>query len=324
MGSRTNVVCRLGMIRNCLTRLIAPAAALALVLILCGCTTRLERVQERLGTLEDPRLNEVVQRNIAATGGMEKWLSVVSLKGEVIATLFDAQRSETLVEQEHKISIEIPTEPTLVTIVSKEPGGKLYEHLNQHGYVISKWSGAKGRTGRKNDIDSFAAGLKLLLEGQAITGCASALREGLTLNYLGENHQGGRFYHKIEISGRLLAQKAPPTLWQKVKGTFRRQKETRLDDKMVLWISNQTSLVERIWLQYQKPYSPQEFGYVAVQVTDYTKLPSGLIVPRRLEFVPSDANQHFSRLHIVIAEVQQWLLKEKPAGKKHTWLKLGL
>jgi len=324
MGSRTNLVCRLGMIRKYLTGLLAPAVAVVLVLLICGCTSNLERVQERLGTLDDPRLNEIVRRNIAATGGLERWLSVVSLRGKVIATLFDAQGGKSLVEQEHKIDIEIPTEPTSVTIISKEPGGELYEHLNRYGYVKRKWAGAKERSKQKNDLDSFAAGLKLLLEGQAITGCASALREGLTLKYLKEDHQGGRFYHKIEISGRLLAQKAPPDLWQKIKGTFRRPKETRLDDKMVLWISDKTSLVERIWLQYQKPYSPQEFGYVAVQITDYTKLPSGLIVPRRLEFVPSDTHQHFSRQHIVIAEVQQWMLKKKSADKKRNWLKLDL
>ncbi|MCK4627660.1 MAG: hypothetical protein KAT56_01585, partial [Sedimentisphaerales bacterium] len=147
--------------------------------------------------------------------------------------------------------------------------------------------------------------------GQALTGCATLLREGLSLRYEGLERQGGRNNHKVEVSGRLLNRnKSTGGLFEKATFWKNRSPEKTLDDIAVLWINTETSLIERIWLRYQKPHRPKEFGYMAVNVLDYEQV-GKVKLPQRLEFVPTDEHQHFSRQNMMTVEFEYLTAIEK-------------
>ena len=283
----------------------------AAVLLVAGCGNSNETMRQRLGMLGDPRLDAAVRRNIEATGGLGAWAEIERIEGRAIATTFDTDGGRTLVEQRHTILPGNPDKPVCLTVVSNEPTGQLTERRGRNGLVRIKRTDNKRTIVEKDQNTLFGAQIKLFLEGQALTGCATLLREGLSLRYEGLERQGGRNNHKVEVSGRLLNRDKPAVgLLEKALFWKSNSPEKILDDIAVLWINTETSLIERIWLRYQKPHQPNEFGYMAVHVLDYEQ--TGTVkLPRRLEFVPTDEHQHFSKQNMMIVEFEYLTAIEK-------------
>ncbi len=283
----------------------------AAVSLIAGCGNGNETMRQRLGMLGDPRLDSAVRRNIEATGGLDAWAEVERIEGRAIATTLDTDSGRTLVEQQHTILPGNNDKPVCLTVVSNEPTGRLTEQRGKNGLVKMKRIYNKRTIVEKDKSTLFGAQIKLLLEGQAVTGCATLLREGLTLRYDQLERQGGRVNHRVEVSGRLLNRYEPADgLLGKVIFWKSKSPEKTLDDIAVLWINVETSLIERIWLRYQKPHRPKEFGYMAVNVLDYEQV-GKVKLPKRLEFVPTDEHQHFSRQNMMTVEFEYLTAIEK-------------
>ena len=251
-----------------------------------GCSSRLELLEERLGMINDPRLDHVVRKNIEATGGLELWSQTESIAGDAIATVYEQDGSSSLIEQQHQISLG---DRFSVTVISKESSGELREHLDHLGRVKVIHEAAEEAILEQDRAILYGAGLKLLLEGQSITGLASLLEKDFTVRYSTLERKGGRASHKLEITGRLLARDSE-------------DKTPAVDDLLVMWINAESFLVERLWFRYQKLEQTEKFGYLAAQVSDYRKESGGLTLPWRIEFVSSNEHQHFSRSHILSLE----------------------
>ncbi len=283
----------------------------AAVSLIAGCGNSNETMRQRLGMLGDPRLDAAVRRNIEATGGLDAWAGIKRIEGRAIATTFDTDGGRTLVEQRHTILPGNTDKPVCLTVVSNEPTGRLTERRDRKGLVRIKRTNNKRTIVEKDQNTLFGAQIKMFLEGQALTGCTSLLREGLIPRYEGLERQGGRVNHKVEVSGRLLNRnKSTGGLFEKATFWKNRSPEKTLDDIAVLWINTETSLIERIWLRYQKPHRPKEFGYMAVNVLDYEQV-GKVKLPQRLEFVPTDEHQHFSRQNMMTVEFEYLTAIEK-------------
>jgi len=283
----------------------------AAVSLIAGCGNSNETMRQRLGMLGDPRLDAAVRRNIEATGGLDAWAGIERIEGRAIATTFDTDGGRTLVEQRHTVLPGNTGKPVCLTIVSNEPTGRLTEQRDRKSLARIKRTNNKKTIVEKDQNTLFGAQIKLFLESQALTGCTSLLREGLILRYEGLERQGGRVNHKVEVSGRLLNRnKSTGGLLEKAIFWKNKSPESILDDIAVLWINAETALIERIWLRYQKPHRPDEFGYMAVHVLDYEQMGT-LKLPRRLEFVPTDEHQHFSKRNMMLVEFEYLTAIEK-------------
>ena len=251
-----------------------------------GCSSRLELLQERLGMINDPRLDQVVRKNIEVTGGLELWSQTGSIVGDAIATVYEQDGSSSLIEQQHQVNAG---KCFSVTVISKESSGELREYLDGLGRVTVIHDGAEESILEQDRAVLYGAGLKLLLEGQSITGLFCWLEKDVTVRYSALERKGGRASHKLEITGRLLARDS--------------EEETlAVDDLLVVWVNAESFHVERLWFQYQKPGRTEKFGYLAAQVSDYQQEPSGLTLPGRIEFLSSNKDQQFSRSHILSME----------------------
>ncbi len=283
---------------NAFCKRLSMGLVVVFVASIFGCSSRLETMRQRLGMLSDPQLDAAIRRNITAIGGTDVWSGAVRIDGKAIATIYEADGSKSMIEQQHQI---VSDETVAVSVVSDESGGKLWEQLDHDGVVKVFRAGAE-ETGVEDDkVELFGAKIKLFLQGQAMTGAASLLREGLDLHYAKLERQGGRLSHKVEITGRLL----------------RRDDATGpvVDDLLVMWFNGESYLLEQLWLRYQKPHQPDEFGYMAAYVGDYETTPEGLTLPRRIDFVPSDQYQQFSQRYIITVEFQQLHATQEPPGK---------
>jgi len=275
-----------------------------LMLLAIGCENNQQIMQQRLGKLGDPRLDAAVRRNIKALGGLEAWLDIDRIEGKAVATTFELDGGKSLIEQTHTILPGIQDNPSAVTVNSEEPSGTFTEERNPKGKV-SLWRSVGGERIYETAPEVlFGSELKLLLEGRALTGCTSILKDNLDLNYIGLERKGGRLNHKIEVTGRLLKRKEKSSglLGTSLFGP-KTPRVRILDDMLIYWINAKTMLIERIWLRYQKPYKPNEFGYMAVNLADF-KTVGSVTLPQRLEFVPSDEYQHFSQKNLFLVEFQ--------------------
>ncbi|MBN1763809.1 MAG: hypothetical protein JW860_01005 [Sedimentisphaerales bacterium] len=262
-----------------------------------GCSTRLERMRERLGLVDDPRLDNVIRENLEATGGLEAWIRTVSIEAQAVATVFESGGGQTFVHQYHTVEPLFPEGAFALTLISNEPEGRLVERLDHEGQVTISREAGDGIYYESDMEELYGAALKLLLEGQSLTQTASLLREDVSVSYLQLERKGGRPNHKIALSGRLVRHVA--------EGKKKEDRPGRVDDTLVVWINEETHLIERMWLRYQRPNQPDKFGFLAVNVSEYQATPDGLTLPRRLEFVPSDEYQQFSRRLFLVVEFQE-------------------
>lgn len=248
--------------------------------ILTGCAAPLQQMQKRLEGLDNPQLKAILQSNITAMGGLEVWAEIGRIDGHALATIIETDGGRLLLEQQHHLA-ELG-QPD-ISILSHESDGEVIERLKPDGKAEIM------QMGRYLEDDEALAGAKVKLQllGHVLTAGPGLLRGEYVLHYLGTERKGGRLMNKIEAIKP--AKKA-------AKGVSQ-QMET-----VVFWINGQTSLVERIWMQYVKPGG--KMGYLAVYASDYRPLESGITLSHRIEYLSSDAIQQFSEKPIYIIEYQ--------------------
>ncbi len=274
---------------------LAVMALVCMLVLFCGCADPAGRLQERISSLNSTRLKIAVKDNLAAVGGLDTWSQVESLEAQVVATIFDSDVGRLLIAQRHTLE---NSKEFLFRVESFEARGTFTESLDGKGRVTVE-------TGSDRELEqSFAVGVKLLLESRALTGMLYFLNEGTPLQYLELERKGGTVHHKIRASGDFL---------------YRQTEEDPVDDVLVIWIDEENSLIDRIWFRYQKPDDPEAYGYMAVRVTDYRTIELGrgqsLTLPYRLEFVPGDEQQQFSRRRILQLEVRDYQVRVKRQEK---------
>ena len=254
-----------------------------------GCkSSPIDYIHERLGQQGDSRLNDTLRRNIIATGGVDNWnwAHRKSIEGNAIATVVGADDEKNLIQQHH---VMVPGERVIIEVYSKEADGILKEWIDDRGKILAMFQGNAAQTSfDPGTIDRYAANLRLKLISHALTGAIGLLQRDYTLRYLGQERKGGRLMHKIEVDGPLVH---PKQFDYSTTGNL-----------MVAWIDAETYLFERLWLRYH--LGPEQFGYLAVNITDYVETSQGLVLPRLLEFVRSDEHQQFGHVQLMSLEYQ--------------------
>lgn len=258
-------------------------------LTVVGCkSSPTEYLRQRLGQQGDNRLDDTLRRNIIVTGGIENWnwSNRMRIEGDAITTIVGAENEQNLIQQHHVV---FPGERVTIEVYSKEADGILKEWIDHRGKTLAMFQGDANQTAiGPGTIDRYAATLRLKLISHALTGAVGLLQEDYTLRYLGQERKGGRLTHKIEAAGPLVH---PDQFKYSTTGNL-----------MVVWIDAETFLIERLWLRYH--LGPEQFGYLAVNVTDYAETPQGLVLPGLLEFVRSDEHQQFGHVQLMSLEYQ--------------------
>ncbi len=255
--------------------------------ILCysGCATPVEKMQKRLETIQDRQLYDVLSKSLEASGGLDKWANMCRIEGDVIATVFDADGGKTLIEQQHVIR---PVFKRGAMVSSVEPEGGLLEHLDKGRVSIVRQGGEKPLHEKDKEV-LLGSAIKLVLLTHAVSGAICLVPEKeLTISYLGLERQGGRMNHKIEVAGEFFDREDLLT--------------STTPDKLVVWISTETNLIERLWIRYPKDGDKGDYGFLAVNVDKYIKTAEGVVLPSYLEFVQSDAYQQFSQRQYLAVE----------------------
>ncbi|MCP4707426.1 MAG: hypothetical protein GY869_02275, partial [Planctomycetes bacterium] len=210
----------------------------------------------------------------------------LSIDGDAIATVVGAEDEKNLIQQHHVV---VPGECVTIEVYSKEADGILKEWIDTRGKTLVMFQGNISQTSfDPGTIDQYASALRLKLISQAMTGAIGLLQQDYTLRYLGQERKGGRLMHKIEVAGPVVH---PDQFVYYTTGNL-----------MVAWIDAETFLFERLWLRYH--LDAENFGYLAVNITDYAETSQGLVLPRLLEFVRSDEHQQFGHLEIMSLEYQ--------------------
>ena len=258
-----------------------------------GCTSRSEKMRVRMGSLGDTWLHTVVRKNIAATGGVERWARLDRIEGEALATLFDADGGRSLVAQQHVIAAEgsLP-----MRMISQAPKGSWIEELAENG-DCRVFLAEAGQTMPITDVGTIrGAGLKLLLLRQAMLAGVGLLDQDCQLRYLGQERKAGQQMHMVEMTGQIPGVGDAGAV-------------------MVLWFDNETFLLERLWLRYRNVPAGAEdsFGYLAANISAYKKTPDGLILPTKIELLRSDEHQQLGekRFVVVAYEQQRVVLEEE-------------
>lgn len=276
------------------------AVSLIALFAFTGCASQSQKLRQKINDVRDSRLRDVIHKNVAAVGGLETWSRLRDIQAQVIATVFTPDAGRILIEQRHTFK---PGPQFLIRVESFETDGTFIDSLNHHGQVkLTTAQNSDDEFSRAASREQFAAGVKLFLESKALAGMLQLLNDDISGRYLNLQRKGGKISHKLEFIGSFI------------------QRDTEadvVDEILVVWVNNETSLIERLWLRYQKPDQPDAFGYLAVNVGAYRtiELPDGMSVtlPHLLEFAPSDSQQHFSQRHIVHLEFKQYRLR---LGKK--------
>lgn len=256
---------------------------------LSGCTKKKMTVRMKMGQLSDFKLDQVLRKNIEVMGGLDIWGEPLVVSAKVVASINNPDGGKSLIEQEHEI---ISDEKVSVSVISDEAQGILYETLDSNDRMTIRMKSGESVVPIDDVVRVQGGAMKLYLEAIAITGGIGILKEDLALRYRGQERKGGRYHHKLEATGRL---------YDRGEVDYK-----TVDDMLVVWIDAETNLIDRIWVKYQRADKPDEFGYLAVNVRNYTETDKGLKLPEYIAFVPSDANQQFSRRHILILEVRQF------------------
>jgi len=261
-----------------------------LVLLLvggAGCTSPLQKMEKKLTRLGDARLERLLTRSLVAGGGMKAWAETALVEGVALATYIEPDGCKSVVEQNHKFFC---SHRLVVSVTSREPGGVVSEQLDRRGRVKMQFEGGPKPIDIKDEEQLYGAGLKLRLQGQAITGAAGLLQKGLRLVYAGRERKGGRWHEKIELAGPLV--QSPEAIGADHQ------------EMLAVWIDASTFLIDRLWLRYRQVGSKDRFGYLAANVSDYRQTASGLVLPHRIEFIRSDQYQQFSEQHILVIDYQ--------------------
>lgn len=256
---------------------------------LSGCSHKKMTVRMKMGQLSDFKLDQVLRRNIEAIGGLDLWGEPLAVSAKVVASINNPDGGKSLIEQDHEI---ISDEQVSISVISDEAQGLLYETLDRNDRMTIRMKSGESEEPIEDVVRVQGGAMKLYLEAIAVTGGIGILKDDLALRYRGLERKGGRYHHKLEATGRL---------YDRGEVDYK-----TVDDMLVVWIDAETNLIDRIWVKYQRTDKPDEFGYLAVNVRNYTETENGLKLPKYIAFVPSDANQQFSRSHILILEVRKF------------------
>jgi len=274
--------------------------ALAAVILISttGCATKTQLMQQRLSDLHDTRLDTVLRQSVAVSGGFDLWSRLQKIEAKAVATVFETDGSQDLIEQQQTIEFQ---ECCAVSVLSKEPAGILRENLAADGQTEIIFLGPMNSVHDQDPEKLYGAALKLRLLGHVLTQVPGLLHEDLIVRYLGQERQAGRLMHKIEISGLILGKLK---LWDKQNQML-----------LIAWIDTETHQFSRLWMRY--PLGDNQIGYLGLTMSDYRQADEGLMLPGRIEVIRSDEHQQFGQDRILMVEYQQFKLellkkKEKP------------
>ncbi len=252
-----------------------------------GCDSRQDRMWRRLAYSEASPLQQVLHANLDAIGGRATWQGIEAVDAEVVATLFETDRSRTLVDMSQVLTFD--PYPSL-TLDCRLPTGDWIERLDSNGGVSV--DAAKDNPAPEEEIETvYGAGLKLRLLIQALTQSVGLLNDEWTLGYLGQERKGGRLSHKVEVSGLMI------------RAAHDKDAVGQMN-RLVIWFDADTNLIDRLWLQYDKGPRDQT-GYIAANVGQYKKQSNGVVLPTYIGVVRSDAFQQFSEQEILRLEYQK-------------------
>ncbi|MBN2376492.1 MAG: hypothetical protein JXD22_08830 [Sedimentisphaerales bacterium] len=263
-----------------------------------GCGTKSQLLQQRLSDLHDIRLDTALRQCLAASGGIEPWSRLHKIEAKAVATVFEPDGSQDLIEQQQ--TIELQSRP-VISVLSKEPSGMLRENLSDDGQAEIIFLGPMNPVHEQNPEKLYGAALKLRLLGHALLQVPGILHKDLIISYLGQERKAGRLMHKIEISGLILGD---PELWDNQNQML-----------LIAWIDTETHQFSRLWMRY--PLSVNKIGYLGLTMSDYRQTDQGLMLPGRIEVIRSDEHQQFGQDRILMMEYQQFNLElleknEKP------------
>ena len=268
-----------------------------------GCAGPNEKLQQRLDQLPDARLTATLQKSIDATADIDSWARLQYIQGNALATVFEGDNLERLIEQQHRF---VAGERIIVSLTSREPAGVMLEQLDEDGQVSITLNGASEPLKEVDPTELYGAALKLQLLAHAMTGPVGLLQEHLQLRYGGIERQGNKLTHKIEVTGDLF----------NIEGLI----DNSSGELFVIWIDAESFLFDRLWLRY--PLGEGKYGYLAVKINDYRSLPEGFLLPGRIEVTRSDQYQQFSQQNILLIEYQQLQVTlRKKNGSLFKWFR---
>ncbi len=273
-------------------------ALMAAAALTTGCSNPVEEMNERIFKLGDTRLKTVLQQSLSASGGVEAWGRLEQIDGHGIATVYEREGGKVLIEQQSQFK---PDKKIVVSVTSYEPEGVLTEVLDRKGNPQIYLQGMAQEQYERDPEKLYGAAIKLRVLGQAMMGPAGLLRDNLSLRYAGQERKGGRLMHKIEVTGDLLPAVSDDGY---TSGNL-----------LTVWIDDETHQIRRLWLRYYK--HDKTFGYVALDIGNYEKIPSGLNLPRYIAYAHSDRYQQFSEEQIMTMEWE--ILKAKLREKNRKW-----
>ena len=252
-----------------------------------GCDSRRGQVWERVEQSSENPLQQVLHANLEAIGGRTRWQEINTIEADVVATLFELDRSSTLVHMSQILKLE--PHPSL-TLDYRLPAGVWTEQLDSRG-VVSVDAEINNFTSGEDIETEYGAGLKLRLMVQALTQSVGLLNKEWSLHYRGRERKGGRLSHKIEVDGIMVR-------------LSHKKNAVEQMNRLVIWFDAESHLIDRIWLQYTKGPENQ-VGYLAANVGRYKEQSNGVVLPTYIGVVRSDAFQQFSEQEIIRVEYQK-------------------
>lgn len=262
----------------------------AQALLILGCQSYEERMQERLNLLVDRRLSEAVRDNLSALGGLNAWLGVATMRAQALTTLRNESGGESFIEQCYIMNYG---ESPALTVETQEAEALSREVLLANG-TIQVYS--DNQPVSSDAVVTAGSAVKLRLILQALTGSAGLFDKNFNLTYAGMERQAGKVMHKVEVSG--------PLVWPVyAQPNAAKEPWVRPLDRLVLWIDAEKNLVERLWMSYPLDFKGEKRGYIAANTRNYSKLPSGIQLPALIELVPGDRHQQFSQRKIATIQL---------------------
>ena len=270
---------------------------IGLMCVAAGCSGKTPTMRQRLGMLPDGRLDGPVRESLEAVGGPDLWDRLVRIDADALVTLFEQDSGRTLIEQHHEVTMG--DDGFSVTSVTHEPTGQLRERLQGESAVEVELQRAGSNSQQTDPAILMDAAVRLRIIAQAMTGSAGLLCADLDLRYVHLENKGGRLMHRIEGTGNLLGHDE--------------SRGSPFADLLVVWIDADSAQLNRLWLRY--PDTAQESGgfrYMAANVSDYRKLPDGIVVPGRIELIRSDEMQQFSERRVMLIEYRRIQAQVEP------------
>lgn len=257
---------------------------LSAAVLITGCSNPAKEMRDRVFGVGDARLKNVLQQSLAESGGIEAWGRLEYIHGQTLATVYEGEGGKALIEQQCRVQ---PGKKTIVSLTSNEPGGVQTEVLDRKGKANIHLQGPTKKNQQESRPEElYGSAIKLRVLAHAVMGPAGLLAKDLSLRYIGQERQGGRMMHKIEVTGDLL----PPVS----DGAYTD------GNLLAVWIDDQTDQIRRIWLRYYK--HDTTFGYLALDVGNYKKVSGGFSLPRYIAYTHSDRYQQFSQQQIMTIE----------------------